>query len=90
MDTENSTAMPERKKQMPPFFITPNASWPGTCKVLTSTGESLNISLSKGQFLKLTVNSERDYETPQINPDQEKCTLQMLQSEEAHPSKGSD
>ncbi|GIY25060.1 hypothetical protein CEXT_243661 [Caerostris extrusa] len=45
MDTENSTAMPERKKQMPPFFITPNASWPETCKVLTSTVESLNISL---------------------------------------------
>ncbi|GIX87024.1 hypothetical protein CEXT_300442 [Caerostris extrusa] len=63
MDTENSTAMPERKKQIPPFFITPNASWPETCKVLTSTVESLNISLSKGQFLKLTVNSERDYET---------------------------
>ncbi|GIY09511.1 hypothetical protein CEXT_385061 [Caerostris extrusa] len=32
MDAENSTAMPERKKQMPPFFITPNASWPETCK----------------------------------------------------------
>ncbi|GIY73485.1 hypothetical protein CDAR_90341, partial [Caerostris darwini] len=51
MDTENSTAMPERKKLMPPFFITPNASWPETCKVLTSTVESLNIALSKGQFL---------------------------------------
>ncbi|GIY76935.1 hypothetical protein CDAR_265081 [Caerostris darwini] len=47
MDTENSAAMPERKKQIPPFFITPNASWPETCKVLTSTVESLNISLSK-------------------------------------------
>ncbi|GIZ03646.1 hypothetical protein CEXT_481521 [Caerostris extrusa] len=63
MDTGSSTAMPKRKKQMPPFFITPNVSWPETCKVLTSTIESLNISLSKGQFLKLTVNSERGYET---------------------------
>ncbi|GIY56025.1 nucleic-acid-binding protein from transposon X-element [Caerostris extrusa] len=62
MDTENSTAIPERKKHMPHFFITPNASWPETCKVPTSTVESLNISLSKGQFLKLTVNSERDDE----------------------------
>ncbi|GIY15614.1 hypothetical protein CEXT_392201 [Caerostris extrusa] len=52
MDTENSTAMSERKKQMPPFFITPNASWPETCKVLTSTVESLNISLSKDHSTK--------------------------------------
>ncbi|GIY51751.1 nucleic-acid-binding protein from transposon X-element [Caerostris darwini] len=39
MDTENSSAMPERKKQIPPFFITPNASWPETCQVLTSTAD---------------------------------------------------
>ncbi|GIZ04046.1 hypothetical protein CEXT_89731 [Caerostris extrusa] len=63
MDAENSAAMPEKKKHMPPFFITPNESWPETCKVLTSMVESLVISLSKGQFLKLTVKSERDYET---------------------------
>ncbi|GIY05806.1 nucleic-acid-binding protein from transposon X-element [Caerostris darwini] len=63
MDSENSTATPERKKKMPPFFITPNASWPETCKVLTSKVESLDIALSKGQFLKLSVKSEADYET---------------------------
>ncbi|GIX81367.1 uncharacterized protein CDAR_2221, partial [Caerostris darwini] len=63
MDTENSEAIPEQKKHIPPFFINPNDSWPDTCKLLTSSVESLNISLSKGHFLKLTVNSERDYET---------------------------
>ncbi|GIZ02093.1 hypothetical protein CEXT_137601 [Caerostris extrusa] len=40
MDSENSVAMPEKKIHMPPFFITPNESWPETCKVLTSTVES--------------------------------------------------
>ncbi|GIY09292.1 hypothetical protein CDAR_574521 [Caerostris darwini] len=84
MDTENSEAIPEQKKHIPPFFITPNESWPDTCKILTSSVESLNISLSKGHFLKLSSQLRR-LRNLKIKPDKSKYTLQMLQSEEAPP-----
>ncbi|GIY46870.1 hypothetical protein CEXT_710971 [Caerostris extrusa] len=58
MYTTNSEAIPEQEKRFLPFFITPNGSWSETCKFLTPSVESLNISLSKGHFLKLSVNSE--------------------------------
>ncbi|GIY01642.1 hypothetical protein CDAR_117721 [Caerostris darwini] len=59
MDTENSEARPEQKKHILPFFITPNESWPDNCKILTSSVESHNISLSKGHFLKLSSQLRR-------------------------------
>ncbi|GIY32553.1 hypothetical protein CDAR_302131 [Caerostris darwini] len=59
MNTENSEAIPEQKKHILPFFVIPNDSYPDTCKFLTSSVESLNISVSTRHFLKLTVNSEK-------------------------------
>ncbi|GIY61181.1 nucleic-acid-binding protein from transposon X-element [Caerostris darwini] len=62
-ESENFPEQTQMKTRLPPFFILPDRDWPQLYRELKSQVPSMESSLSRGQFFKITIEKEEEYST---------------------------